>query len=184
VSDVGTHTTPLGFDDATANAYHADELADRATRAYTRRPGSRTPGRPPRPAIERFMGFVSPEPNTGCWLWLSGHDADGYAQFFEGRGPGFEQRAHRFAYKHFVGPIPDGLVLDHLCRNRGCVNPKHLEPVTNRENILRGHNPLRDRTHCLAGHPFDEANTYRPKEGGRKCRRCHAERERARRAAA
>ena len=78
-------------------------------------------GRPPRPAIDRFMGFVVRRLDTDCWFWSAQHDRDGYAKFFEGRG--LEQRAHRFAYKHFVGPIPQGLVLDHICRNRGCVWP-------------------------------------------------------------
>jgi hypothetical protein len=139
--------------------------------------------RPPRPPLERFYGHTMPEPNTGCWLWTSGIDRDGYAQFFEGRGPGNEQRGHRFAYKQFVGPIPEGLILDHLCRNRGCVNPAHHEPVTNRENVMRGRRPLGERTHCPRGHEFNEVNTHWPKnQRGRKCRRCHAEQERRRRA--
>lgn len=137
-------------------------------------------GRPPRPPLERFFGFVMPEPNTGCWLWLSFHDRDGYAMFFEGRG--LEQRAHRFAYKTLAGPIPGDLVIDHLCRNRGCVNPSHMEPVTNAENLRRGRHPLSDRTHCKHGHEFTPENTHRPPgQRGRKCRRCHADQERDRR---
>lgn len=141
-------------------------------------------GRPSRPPLERFMGHMVPEPNTGCWLWLSGYDRDGYAMFFHTRR-GNSPRATRFIYQELVGPIPKGLVLDHLCRNRGCVNPAHLEPVTNRENIMRGHLPWRDRTHCARGHEFTPANTYHhpgSSPGSRKCRACHADYERARRA--
>jgi hypothetical protein len=158
----GIHTVP-------ADTYHADQIDDERRRV----------GRPPRPAMERFLGHFIPEPNTGCWLWTSGVDRDGYAKFFEGRG--LEQYGHRYAYKQFVGPIPEGLILDHLCRVRHCVNPTHLEPVTNRENIMRGRRPLGERTHCPRGHPFNDKNTYFPSHGGRKCRACHAEHERRRR---
>ncbi len=139
-----------------------------------------TLGRPPRPPLERFLGHMVPEPNTGCWLWLSTHDRDGYAMFFVKRGQ--SQRAQRFAYETFIGSIPDGFVTDHLCRTPGCVNPAHLEAVTNQENIRRGRHPLAERTHCRYGHEFTEANTYRPpNDRGRKCRRCHADREQKRR---
>lgn len=138
--------------------------------------------RPARPIIERFWNHVQVDEESGCWLWTSFLDKDGYGVFFTTRGG--EQRGHRFAYTHFVGPIPEGLVIDHLCRVRNCVNPAHLEPVTNRENILRGYLPWANRTHCSYGHEFTPENTYRVgKHHGRKCRRCHADRERARRAA-
>jgi hypothetical protein len=69
-----------------------------------------------------------------CWEW-TGARTNGYGYF---KRVGTTRRAHRIAYEHLVGPVPDGLVLDHLCRNRGCVNPDHLEPVTSRENLRRG----------------------------------------------
>lgn len=83
--------------------------------------------------------------------------------------------AHRFAYMVHVGPIPDGLVLDHLCRNRACCNPLHLEPVSNRTNVLRGvGGPATNiaKTDCVRGHPFDEANTRIDSKGHRQCRTC------------
>lgn len=77
--------------------------------------------------------------------------------------------AHRVAYETWVGPIPDGLTIDHLCRNRLCIEPTHLEPVTNRENIQRGGNSL--KTHCPQGHPYDEVNTA-SRNNRRYCRTC------------
>lgn len=84
---------------------------------------------------------------------------------------------HRVAYKEFVGPIADEVVLDHLCRNRACVNVAHLEPTTDRVNILRGDTiAARNaaKTHCPQGHPYDEVNTYVRRDGkGRECKACH-----------
>lgn len=75
---------------------------------------------------------------TGCWLWRAGKTAAGYGQFGKGRLPGGSHRAHRLAYWLVIGPVPDGKELDHLCRNRACVNPAHLEPVSHGENVRRG----------------------------------------------
>ena len=112
-----------------------------------------------------------------CWVWTAGVDRDGYGMF---RFPWATIRAHRVAYEWEYGPIPAGLVLDHQCDNPGCVRPTHLVATTNRVNILRGTAPTAvnaAKTHCVHGHPFDEANTY--VEGSkRRCRTCGNERQR------
>jgi hypothetical protein len=101
----------------------------------SRRYGSPTGGPPPKPtALERWESRVH-RTFGGCWEWTGAKDRDGYGTMHHRNRP---YRAHRFAYEQFVGPIPDGLVIDHLCTNRGCVNPEHLEPVTNAVNIKRG----------------------------------------------
>jgi hypothetical protein len=96
---------------------------------------------------ERFDHYVSSEPNTGCWLWLGGEARNGYSLFHVRQPDGSFKRsiAHRWSYEHFIGPIPEGLELDHKCRNRWCVNPEHLEPVTHYENQRRAPNSLMNR---------------------------------------
>jgi hypothetical protein len=119
---------------------------------------------------------------SGCWLWTGSRYTGGYGKFF---AFGRERAAHRVSYEFFVGPIPEGLALDHLCRVRRCVNPDHLEPVTYRENTLRSpvaHAALNAaKTHCKHGHEFTPENT-RITTGGRRSRRRCRECERLRHA--
>lgn len=138
-------------------------------------------------AEERFWAKVDRRGPDECWPWTAGLWGGGYGAFAM---PSYGNRyrnvyAHRFAYELLVGPIAEGMVIDHLCRNRACVNPAHLEPVTKRENTLRGTSPIannRRLTHCRRGHPFDAANTFIDLGGNRHCRACGAERARVRRA--
>lgn len=121
-----------------------------------------------------------------CWLWGGGRHSAGYGttSFHGGK-----QYAHRVAYELLVGKIPAGLQIDHFRMNEGprhapcsrlCVNPAHLEVVTQKENILRGNwTAARNarKTHCPQGHEYDEVNTFR-RRGGRECRTCHRDAER------
>jgi hypothetical protein len=125
---------------------------------------------------ERFWTKVTLT-EQGCWTWTASLFRKGYACFAVPLGDGAWKRvrAHRHAYLILVGPVSDGLHLDHLCRNRACVNPAHLEPVSPQVNVLRGETPAAAnaaKTHCVHGHPFDEANTYRNPSGSRSCRAC------------
>jgi hypothetical protein len=123
--------------------------------------------------------------DAGCWEWTAYRNHSGYGQIGRGRRVAL---AHRAVYEELVGPIEEGLQLDHLCRNTRCCNPSHLEPVTPRENTRRSDKTnlganMRARTHCPAGHIYDVRNT-RLYRGSRHCRACARERQRARKARA
>ncbi len=129
----------------------------------------------PRPSVEeRFWDKVK-KMDSGCWEWQGALVRNGYGNFWHNK----EQiRAHRFAYEYFTGRlIPDGLEIDHLCRNHKCVNPRHLEAVTRRENVIRGIGPRTlinyhlAKNNCPKGHLYDLFNTYY-QNGHRSCIIC------------
>lgn len=146
------------------------------------------PGKPGTLA-ERFWpkvdkaGPAHPTLGTPCWIWTAARKPEGYGVIGAGvRGSGV-LRAHRVAYELVFGPIPEGLTLDHRCVNPPCVNPAHMEPVTNVVNVMRGSGvgPTNAaKTECPKGHPFTEENTIREHSGRhRKCRTCRNARKRA-----
>lgn len=118
--------------------------------------------------LERFWFHI--DKTDDCWLWTGYLNRDGYARFRIGKQ---FVAVHRWSYEHFIGPIPDGLTIDHLCRVRNCANPEHLEPVTIGVNTLRGETPPginARKTHCHLGHQFTPENTYITSKGNRSCR--------------
>jgi len=134
---------------------------------------------------ERFWAKV--DACGDCWEWTGVRSALGYGSFHvfydAVTKKSTRSSAHRYAYATLVGPIPTGLVLDHLCRNPSCVNPDHLQPVTLSENNRRGFNWMarqRHQTICKHGHPFEGDNVGRHKDGSRYCRTCSRERTRLR----
>lgn len=121
-------------------------------------------------AKERAQFLSKVKKSVSCWQWLGTTTSNGYGRLGK-------QSAHRLSHELFKGPIPKGLHIDHLCRNPGCVNPKHLEAVTQRENTLRGFSPAAlhaQKTHCPKGHPFAGANLAK-RTRRRDCLKCHAE---------
>ncbi len=112
--------------------------------------------------VERF--------NTGCWLYQGGLFENGYGQFYV---DGKNVQAHRYAYKVFKGKLRKNRVIDHLCRRKQCVNPEHLEQVTNKVNTNRGERANLLKMFCPKGHPYSKENTYYTKEKWRKCIACY-----------
>lgn len=134
--------------------------------------------------LERVLARVVVDEATGCILWTGPLNDWGYGKVWvDGRS----MQVHRAVYEGFVGPIPEGLTIDHVyawgCRHRHCVNPAHLEAVTIRENLMRGQTQAATnaaKVSCIHGHPFDEANTYVYADGRRTCRTCIRDRGRVR----
>lgn len=122
----------------------------------------------------RFLKKVLRNRFMECWEYIGFVDKNGYGQFWSN---GKTVMAHRFSYELYIGKIPEGLTVDHLCKNTSCVNPAHMELVTLSENSLRNttsQNNLK-KTHCLRGHPFSKENTYIHKTTKeRVCRKCKA----------
>lgn len=151
----------------------------------------------PRPSlIERVMSKVDKDgavpagrPELGpCWIWTAHLNRAGYGQVNRGATEG-RALVHRVVYEHEVGPIPDGLELDHLCSVPACCNPAHLEAVTHAENVRRGRagdsvrQRAAERTHCANGHPYEGDNYRITKQGRRRCRVCVREWARRKKAA-
>lgn len=138
----------------------------------------RTRLRPPT-TLERFLSKITISKNsfkgTSCWDWIASITPNGYGKFWFGNK---HSSSHRFSYLFWNGKLDDSLTIDHLCRNTKCCNPKHLDQVTQKENIQRGNTgkvPRSKRklnTHCIRDHEFTEENTYVKSTGARGCRMC------------
>lgn len=138
------------------------------------------------PTYKRIVRHMEISPDTMCWNWTGCTARNGYGKIMTGSkldGTKRASLAHRVSYEAFVGPIPPAMEIDHLCRNRRCVNPAHMEPVTHRENGLRGVSMAAQyakRTHCIRGHEFSGDNLRIGRYGERICIACMRERRRER----
>jgi hypothetical protein len=137
--------------------------------------------------IEHFLDIVFPiMKEKGCWLWPRNITSRGYGLFYTSQKGkrlngvwGKPVRAHRYMHELAMGLIPENLSLDHLCRNKSCIRPSHLEAVSQGENVMRGNAPSAHhaaKTYCPMGHPYNSVNT-RMNHGSRVCRICHRDRE-------
>lgn len=127
------------------------------------------------PPIDRLADKFEVDHETGCWNWTAAMSAAGYGRVRVGES---NKLAYRAVWEMTVEPVPDGLELDHLCRNTRCINPDHLEPVTHAENMRRS--PPAQVRFCPSGHLYDDENTYWHR-GHRQCRACRARRSYERR---
>lgn len=121
---------------------------------------------------DRFHERYQVDRNTGCWNWTAGLNGKGYAYIFARR---YSRQAYKWYYEIVYGKVPDGMELDHLCRNKKCVNPEHLEVVTKSENNRRGNSPSAKnarKTHCPRGHELADGNLFIHKSGRRSCLIC------------
>lgn len=128
--------------------------------------------------LQRFTKFIQLDILSGCWIWKGALDKEGYGIFSIGKK---NKRAQRLSYEHWNGKLIKNLTIDHLCRNRACVNPEHLEQVTNKENLARGQGfgALNSKkTHCPKGHPLSGENLYQRSDGRRVCWICKKETDR------
>jgi hypothetical protein len=126
--------------------------------------------------LERFIANISIQDTpTACWIWTGSKTPLGYGKLSVNRRNTY---AHRLAWEYLRGPIPDGLVIDHLCRNPSCVNPAHLEPVTQQVNTQRKVMPVKPdappKTHCIHGHNLSGSNLYIAPSGVQSCRECRS----------
>ena len=122
---------------------------------------------------ERFEDKVERIPFHTCWEWVGARCGGGYGRTADGGKNGRSLIAHRVSYELYIGPIPDGLEIDHLCFNRGCVNPDHLEAVTSQVNNRRAAEKRSPQSSFRCGHPFESSNWYMRANGTRFCRQCH-----------
>lgn len=128
-----------------------------------------------RTTIDALAELIEVEPNSGCWIWTGVVLNNGYGQVGYG---GRKQSVHRLIYELATGPIPEGLVLDHLCRNRACCNPRHLEAVRNQVNVWRGI-ALANNERCKSGrHEVTPQSVMVDSEGVTRCRECRSESKR------